>query len=509
MWFVIIFAVAMVLLYHQASLLVWTIVAAFTLLFASQLSQSSMAVLTVWWALFLIIALLLNVRSLRRLLLTRHIFSLYCRLFPETFMAKQENLSLQVGGFEQELFRGCPNWPKLWRKLSMPGVSTLSQEEQTLIGNIKFVVLKTAVHARVSKRPSGYFANSENEFASMAGNLYILDALCHAEEKYALNLAVVTDQAKRCARQIISAANHIQNGDVMVKIPNHHLPCHFFEEGILAFHPYLLTELHAALQYSRGKASLSAFDKALWSHLGYTMSNVIRSLWLALTKGYFVIHVGKSPIKHYFQQLSHFSAAFALLVDALILTLGANLAEQERLCARLSTIFGALNLGAAVLLYFKDQGSQEEELPLVHWSCQALLFVCQEEINNVLNNVPYRWLALSLRLCIFPLGREVKPPRDQLDHQLAGLLLKPSAVRDSLLKNVATTKAVQEEIDFLEQSLQAVIAVQQIEKRLDEASYDQESPEAAVTAGIISAEEGRELLAAQAVRDKISKMFEC
>lgn len=57
-----------------------------------------------------------------------------------------------------------------------------------------------------------------------------------------------------------------------------------FGQGAIRCHPYVLREMEAA--YSPNSDAVEKFDSALAGHVGFVLSNLVRSLWLGLTDGY-------------------------------------------------------------------------------------------------------------------------------------------------------------------------------------------------------------------------------
>lgn len=56
-----------------------------------------------------------------------------------------------------------------------------------------------------------------------------------------------------------------------------------YGQGAIRCHPYVLEEMEAA--HSNEKNALSRFDSAVFGHIGFSMSNAVRSFWLGLTDG--------------------------------------------------------------------------------------------------------------------------------------------------------------------------------------------------------------------------------
>ncbi|UCH53232.1 MAG: acyl-CoA dehydrogenase [Pseudomonadota bacterium] len=126
-WIVAVVAVAWALAYFYAPLWLWTLVAGVALVFAAStwpvLAQVLIAVA------FLAPAILLNVRVLRRTLLTRPVFRLFAKIMPPMSDTEREALEAGTVWWEAELFAGRPRWKKLF---AVPPPK-LSAEEQAFI----------------------------------------------------------------------------------------------------------------------------------------------------------------------------------------------------------------------------------------------------------------------------------------------------------------------------------------------------------------------------------------
>jgi acyl-CoA dehydrogenase len=152
-----------------------------------------------------------------------------------------------------------------------------------------------------------------------------------------------------------------------------------------------------------------------------------------------------------------------------------------------------------VLKRFEDQGRPEEDLPLVQWWCEHSLRCMQQSLDKFLLNFPNRVIARVLRHVIFPWGKGCAGPSDRMGHQVASLLLTPSAVRDRLTAGMflPPADADQEQLTRLEKALHAVIAAEPAEKKLRAAAKSQ--PAAMQT---------REQQIAKAVQDQHLKQSE-
>ena len=189
--------------------------------------------------------------------------------------------------------------------------------------------------------------------------------------------------------------------------------------------------MNAAKEKDKGK-SLREFDKALFGHIGYTLSNAARSFVMAATFARFSDAPDTGSTRRYYQHVNKFSAQFAFATDMAMLTLGGYLKQKEHLSARLGDVLSSLYMASMVLKHYENQGRPEADLPLVEWSCRTLLYEAQEQLHGFLRNFPNRWVAGLMRVVIFPRGRTYFAPSDRLGRKIVEPLMMPSEARERL-----------------------------------------------------------------------------
>jgi len=208
------------------------------------------------------------------------------------------------------------------------------------------------------------------------------------------------------------------------------------------------------------------FDSAFWGHVGFAVSNAVRSLWLGLTGGRLAVFPVRGPTKTCYQQLTRMSAAFALVSDAALLVLGGSLKRREKLSGRLADVLSYLYLASAALKRFEDQGRPQEDLPLLQWVCDHALYEMQHSLNGLLKNFPNRPVAWVLRRLVFPLGKPYAGPSDKLGHRCAEIVLSPSEARERLTRGVYVPTDSNQALARLEHALVLQIALEPLEKKL-------------------------------------------
>ncbi|MFQ5486951.1 MAG: acyl-CoA dehydrogenase [Gammaproteobacteria bacterium] len=416
------------------------------------------------------------------------------------------------------------------RSISLPALST---------GAAKLASRATGAYARIRRQfkvPIGRFEGVEEALARIAGNAYMMDAArvmtagaVDTGAKPSVISAIVKYHLTEHMRRAINDAMDVQGGSAICMGPRNLLGRIYqaipisitveganiltrsliiFGQGAVRCHPYVLREMQAVASADHQQA-LRDFDHAFWGHVGFTISNVVRALWLGLGGARLLKTPGAPQCRRYYQELTRMSAVFAMSADIAMLLLGGALKRRERLSARLGDMLSHLYLASAVLKRFEDDGRPAADLPLLHWNCQRSLFLIQEALAEFLRNLPLRPVSWALRLLAFPLGRPYRPPADTLGHQVAALILEPSPDRDRLTAGIYLTDDEGQAIGLLDRTLALVMACADIEARLHQGlregclnNDDGEEAllEQALAAGILDADEAaryRSLIAAR------------
>ncbi len=347
------------------------------------------------------------------------------------------------------------------RSISLPASAT---------GGVKLAARTSGAYCRVRKQfklPIGKFEGVEEALARIGGNTYMMDAArvltataVDMGEKPSVISAIVKYHCTERARAVINDAMDVHGGKGICLGPDNYLARGYqqnpigitveganiltrsliiFGQGAIRAHPYVLKEIRAAHD-SDTKRAVANFDAALFGHISFIMCNTVRAWLFGLTGGRGIPVPAGAETRRYYQQLTRYSSAFALAADASMLVLGGSLKRREKISARLGDVLSQLYLCSATLKRFEDDGRPAEDLPLLHWSMQDALYRIQVAFDGVLQNFPSRFAALLLRVLIFPLGKCLAPPSDELGHQVSALLMQPGAARDRLTSGIYLPK---------------------------------------------------------------------
>lgn len=128
-WSLIALTLVWSLFYFRASLMIWTLVTVACLAAWTWIDSTSPYLQFTAWILTLPVLVVLNLRPLRRQLLSNRIFYLFKKVVPPMSVTEQEALNAGTVWWDGELFSGAPRWDKL-QQVPKPA---LSDEEQAFL----------------------------------------------------------------------------------------------------------------------------------------------------------------------------------------------------------------------------------------------------------------------------------------------------------------------------------------------------------------------------------------
>lgn len=272
-----------------------------------------------------------------------------------------------------------------------------------------------------------------------------------------------------------------------------------FGQGSVRAHPHLLDEM-LALQEEDEEESLRRFDNHFWKHVGHTLRTLGRATGRACTGARFAPAPNRGEGRRIYQRMSRWSAAFALTADVAFLTMGGGLKRAEMISARLGDVLSELYLVSAALKRWEDDGRPEEDVPIIRYAAEAGFARIRTALDEVIANLPLRWMAAILRVLVRP-GATERGPDDALTAACSDLLCEPSDTRDRIIGRLFGG-CERDGIRILNEAFAKVVAVEPVAVRLREVG---KTAQEAHAAGIISDAEKAELdAAAEAVRRAVA-----
>lgn len=375
------------------------------------------------------------------------------------------------------------------RAISLPALGTAAS---------KMASRFTGSYARIRKQfrtPIGYFEGVEEVLAKIGGQAYaiesarllVLSALDAGEVPSVIS-GIVKQQTMERMREVVNHAMDIHGGHGICMGP-HNFLCRgyqlipvgitveganiltrtmiIFGQGTLRSHPYLLKEV-AAFHEPDTQRGLKDFDKALFGHAGFVFSNIVRTFWMGLTSARLVRTPGNAVSAHYYRQLVRMSSAFALTTDFCLAILGGSLKRRETLSGRLADVLSNMYVITAVLKHYENEGEPEEDIPFLRWACDDALFNIQTALKGVMTNMPVPFIGGLLNFLVFPLTKPYQGPNDRQGHDVARLLLSPTAARARLTRGIYASADPNDATGRIDHALTYVLKAEHLDKRLRE-----------------------------------------
>jgi len=381
------------------------------------------------------------------------------------------------------------------RGISLPALST---------GAAKLASRTCGAYARVRQQFNisiGEFEGIQERLARIAGLTYMMDSArmlilnaLDTGEKPSVLSAVVKYHLTECMRTVVNDAMDVHGGKGIMLGEKNYLANIYeavpigitveganiltrnmiiFGQGAIRCHPYVLSEMKAA-SCTDLEHGISAFDDVIYSHVGFTLSNSVRTLLLGLSNGRLHQPPVEPESRRYCQELMRMSAAFALLVDLGMMLIGGKLKRKERLSARLGDIFSYLYLATACLRHFERGSKSQQDISLMNWCLDYSLFHIQEAIHGFLANFPNRIIATIVKLMIFPFGRSYQRPADKLDSAVATILTTNSGAREQLTTGLFMPAHPSEPLALLENAFQQVLICEPLVQILKKFAREQD-----------------------------------
>jgi acyl-CoA dehydrogenase len=374
------------------------------------------------------------------------------------------------------------------------------------------------------------FEGIQRPLARIAGYDYIIDAArsltiqsLDGGEKPSVPSAILKYHCTEMARQCTLDAMDIHGGKGVMKGPGNYIAsCYesipvaitveganiltrnlmIFGQGATRSHPFVLKEMKLA-QRAGEPGVLAEFDRILFAHIGSTLSNAVRAWVMGLSGSCLVRVPGDASLRRHYRDLDRLSAAFALVADAAMLSLGGRLKLKESLSARLGDMLSHLYLASMVLKHHENAGCPESERPVVEWAMADLTHGYQTAFLELMRNFPARPLVWLLRFLVFPLGARFRAPSDAMVSALAGAVVEDTPVRERLIGGLFAEEGLNNPLAHVDSVFRQSLGLESLFVKLRKAVKDGRLPKlqgvelikVARRRGLLGKQEARELYA--------------
>jgi acyl-CoA dehydrogenase len=208
-------------------------------------------------------------------------------------------------------------------------------------------------------------------------------------------------------------------------------------------------------------AGLRDFDTNLFGHIGFAISNAVRSWVFGITTARSARH--RATRTHaLLPQAQPLLAEPGAVADTSMLLLGGKLEVQGKLSAASATCSASCTSASADAQALRGRGRPATEQPLLayafHDACTRSSWRCRARCAT----------SRSARrpgccgLLVFPLGRRAQAPSDRLGRRAAALLMSPSDARDRLAEGVFLTPCANNPAGRITATLPTVILAEPV-----------------------------------------------
>ena len=382
--------------------------------------------------------------------------------------------------------------------------------------------------------PIGRFEGVRERIARIAGHTYFMNATrrlsfgaIDAGERPSVLSAIAKAYLTEGMRVCLNDAMDIHAGSAISRGPNNIFSRSYisipigitveganiltrslivFGQGAIRCHPFVAKEMHAIADQN-----LNAFDEAFFGHVGHIFKTALRTFGHGISGGRFAASPVVGFEAKYYQDISRFSAIFALTADVALGTLGGALKRKEHLSGRFADAFSWMFLATAALKDFHDKGRPNHHRAYLEWTCTHALYQVEQALIGVLDNLPYPAIAWTVKQIAFPFGAKRKPLTDAQIEAVAESALFDEQARLSITGDIFIPKADQPGLGILEATLKEIHATEAPRKKVGAAKkagkVDKGTPtnmaKQAFDLGIITEEEFESLVKVELMRDQV------
>ncbi len=410
------------------------------------------------------------------------------------------------------------------RSISLPSLSA---------GSCQFTARLVSAYALVRRQfnlPIGRFEGVEERLARIAGLTHLADAArvltagaVDAGEKPAVLSAICKAWLTEAMRVVVNDGMDVLGGAAISRGPRNPLARAYqavpigitveganiltrslivFGQGAIRCHPFVHAQMEAV-----AARDVARFDGAFFAHVNHVVTSAARAPLLACVDGGAPALPHARWMRRAFGRLGRSCNAFALVADVAMATLGGSLKRREMLSGRLADVLAWNYLATAVLHRHAMRGEPAAERDVARWAVEHCHAQSRAALVGVLDNLPIRPLGAALRLLCFPFGARARGPSDALSASVARDLLE-GPLRESLTRDVYVPPPGQPGLGAIEAARARVLAAAEAARKLREAVKAGKLPEEpaadlpsrAVAAGVLSAEEGARVAAAETAR---------
>ncbi len=386
------------------------------------------------------------------------------------------------------------------RGISLPSTSA---------GGAKLVARVTTAYSNIRQQfglSIGKFEGVEKVLARIVGKTYILEAMrsftagaIDSGSKPAVITAIAKYHATEMFREVVSDGMDIMGGSGIIRGKRNLLANAYFSvpisitveganivtrslihfgQGAIMCHPFVYKEIEAL-----ENNDIAAFDKAFFGHIAHFLRNIVKALFLSISRGYIHKSSTNGIIGKYEKKLAWASASFAVLADIAIIKFGGNLKRKEKLNGRFGDILSMMYMAVCALKKFDVEGRKPEDEVLIDYIMKDLFTKMQNAFDGLWQNLFTGWLnLLAIPIAFYSkINAFVCQSSDDSENLLVKRALKSGEFRNNLTSGIYLPKDQDQALAKLENALllfeKSEVVLTRIRKAVKENLLPKESKE--------------------------------
>ena len=373
-------------------------------------------------------------------------------------------------------------WQMLMECLSVGrGISLPS----TSCGGSKMVIRAVTAYASIREQfgtAIAKFEGVEEIIARIASRTYALDAMrrftagaVDSGIKPAVIGAIAKYHSTEIFRQNINDGMDILGGSAIIRGPRNILANAYFStpisitvegsnvmtrsliqfgQGSIMSHPYAYKEI-TALQNNDSKT----FDQVFFSHIGNLFSNILRSILLSITRGYWNLHPAEYFSRDlsivYRKKIAWCSATFAVLGDFALARYGGNLKRKEKLNGRFGDALSAMYIAISILRKYEFNNRNPQEKAIATHALNEQLNKAQKAIDGIYQNIfgPVGKILISPFALFARCNIFCKESSDELGKNVVSNITKNGSAREDLTYGIFVSNDRHDNLGRLENAM--------------------------------------------------------
>lgn len=232
-----------------------------------------------------------------------------------------------------------------------------------------------------------------------------------------------------------------------------------FGQGIMQFHPYLITEVNCF--DAETKANVNLFNMTLLKHSARILGLLVKHIYYILISPWKVFFSRDIKYKH---QINKFSNTLSILSEFMLVYLGKRFKVSERVSALLGDMLSYIYIGYAVFRCQHTSDKDYESYLLYSWAMEYVIYNILVSFKDLFVIFPNKFVGNLMRFLLFPFGISSNKKYLLFENMLLTHVSKAKSLNE--LTEYCYRKENSCGLDILEEAFLLLDSIKSIQKKL-------------------------------------------